>query len=140
MCQISLKFVLGLTANKSGFILQALAVSLHLWGKLPKEVLNESRLLPQNTKAPSKSFLAAGRDKAEPHPHSAAQAFFAANHFQSVLGALKSSTSSHPRVHHALLATLGLLVPNFTSSKVILSSSSKIPHLTMFSLVIYTSM
>lgn len=94
--------------------LQALLLALRLWSNLPADLLKEMSLLPAGTKPPPKGFFTTGQGTAV----SAAAGMFSQEHLQQLLPVLRSSSSSHPRLHSVWLTLLALLVPGFTATKV----------------------
>ena len=93
---------------------QALLLALRLWSKLPAELLSEMSLLPSDAKPPPIEFFSRGQGTAA----SAAAAVFSQQHLQKLLPVLRSTSSSHPRLHSVWPTLLALLLPGFTAIKV----------------------
>ena len=98
--------------------LQVLFMALRLWGRLPADVAAGCSVLPQGVQPPAVDFFTTSKPAAASHPEDAAAAFFSAEHLAKVLEPLRSSTSSHPRLHSVWTTVLALLIPGFTPSKV----------------------
>ena len=95
--------------------LQALLLAVRLWSSLPADVLQKTSLLPRGAEPPPAGFFKQSGDSTQPV---AAAAFFTEQHLQTLLPILKSSSSSHPRLHSLWPTLLALLLPGFTAVKV----------------------
>lgn len=106
--------------------MQALLIALHCWeGKHSKQLIKDCGLIPNTGQNLPKGFFQSETPEIKSHPWEAADAFFSKEHFEKIKGALKASSSSHPRMHKVLLYVLSLLIPGFTANKVYIYISSK---------------
>ena len=97
-----------------GYWMQAFLLAIRLWSKLPADLLSEVSLLPQGITSPPDSFFTKGQGSAS----AAAAAVFSQQHLQTLLPVLRSTSSSHPRLHSLWPTLLALLLPGFTAVKV----------------------
>ena len=106
------------------YLLQALLVSLRLWGRLPKSILKQCSLLPHVKHAPPPDYLTSHGTARHKHTTTAATAFFAPEHLRSLVEGLRSSTSAHPAMHSVWPTLLALLLPDFSLDQVIFCAAS----------------
>lgn len=95
---------------------EALLVSLHLWGRLPQQLIAQLPLLPAGAPAPPRAYITLPRaEKLEAAAAAApaAAAFFTAQHVQLLLPLLQTTSLTVPRLHSLWPALLALLVPGF---------------------------
>ena len=100
---------------------EALLLALRLWPRLPPAVAAACPLLPPGFKAkqlPAGLFSAPAAAAGSKAVAAAGAAFFTRQHLTALLPVLRSTTTSHPRLHSLWTTLLALLVPGFTADKV----------------------